>query len=1006
MSEIKKYYRSIDHLEQSEEFKELLQREFPGVDPQNLDAPSRRRFLQLLGASAALATATGCRWEKQEVLTANERALNRLPGVPQHFATAMELGGAARPLVMTSYEGRPIKAEGNDQHAESSGASGAFAQASVLGLYDPDRARNVVQKDGDSRQNISWSEFQSRNKPVMDDLLASRGKGLAVLCEPSSSPTQADLKRRLLETLPNARWHEYAPVNDDLARAGSTLAFGSVYKPQYRLDQTDVLLCLDADLLDSHPGSLRHSREFGARRDPDLGGMIRMYAVESRHTLTGSNADHRLPLRSDQIGAFLSALMAELGVAGASDNSGLGEDSKAGPFLEALAGDLNGHKGRCLVAVGEHQPALVQAMGHRLNEWLENSGKTVAYVQDEIQDRPDGNQSLRELTTAINAGEVDSLWILGGNPAYDCPADIAFGLALLRVRNSYRLGLYEDETSQRCVWHLPMAHFLESWGDGRAWDGSLLLTQPTIAPLYGGKSAIEVLALISFDELTDGHDLVRRTFDRLVDTDEATWRKALHDGFARDSAGRTSSPKVKNLAALSAGPTSRAIENGSLELVFHADASVYDGRFGNNGWLQELPDPMSRMSWDNAAQMGPATAAKLGVTTGDLVRLKQGGHELEVVAYVMPGVAAGSVSLALGYGRTEAGVIGGLSREHVDPVGFDGYRMRGSASPWIAGGLTVETTGKTYPLATVQEHHMIDTVGMEGREERLDFLIRETDAAHYKEEPDFAKKPDEHGPALVSLWDEHPYEGNKWGMAIDMTKCTGCNGCVIACQAENNIPIVGKEQVATGREMHWLRIDRYFSGDVDDPQVASQPMTCQHCENAPCEEVCPVGATMHSSEGLNDMVYNRCVGTRYCSNNCPFKVRRFNYFNYHLDLKEEKNEVRKMVYNPAVTVRARGVMEKCTYCTHKISAARVLSKNEKRDIRDGEIQPACAKSCAADAISFGNLNDPNARVSKEHASKRSYLMLAMLNIKARTSYLARITNPNPALAKPEAKSAH
>ena len=1006
MTEIKKYYRSIDQLEQSPEFRELLQREFPDVDPVQLDPVSRRRFLQLLGASATLASVAGCRWEKQKVMTFNERASNRTPGVPQKFATAMELAGVAQPLVVTTFDGRPIKAEGNLGHPASRGATSAAAQASLLTMYDPERGGGVNPGGaGGAGEDLSYEQFMPQIEALLAELAAAKGSGFAILSGASSSLTMADLRDRLQRKWPSAAWHEYEPISDDERREGSRLAFGSVFRPLLRLDRADVILSLDCDLFGGHPDATRLTREFAARRDPDSGAMNRLYTVESNHTLTGSAADHRLPLRSSLVGSFLSELAAALGVDGLEKTDRVIGQPRIQGYAQALAADLKQARGTGLVVVGDGQPAAVHALAHRLNAWLGNAGKTIEFVREADEDRDSHGDSLRSLVTAIEAGSVKTLLILGGNPVYDAPADIPFGEALSKVATSFHLGLYADETSALCTWHLPMAHFLECWADSRTYDGTLTVAQPTLLPLHGGKSTLEVLALFMGDDLTAGLDLVQRTYRKQVSPEESSWNRALHDGLVAGTAWRTETAAVRSgLPEIPAPDDSLdEVENGRFELTFAADAKLFDGRFSNNGWLQELPGPMTRMCWDNAALIGPSTAARVGVRTGDMVRLEVNGRSLEMAAYVMPGMAQGSVSVALGYGRTAAGAIGGSTELKVDPVGFNTYLLRGSDAAQIATGLRLTATGGRHELAMAQDHHMMDTVGMKGREERIDFLIREGDVGQYEADPEFARKPDAHGPPLVSLWDEHPYEGKRWGMAIDLTKCTGCSACVVACQAENNIPIVGKQRVIEGREMHWLRIDRYFSGDVDAPESASQPIACQQCENAPCEEVCPASATMHTREGLNDMVYNRCIGTRYCSNNCPFKVRRFNFFNYHLDLNKEENEVKKMLFNPDVTVRARGVMEKCSFCTQNIVNARIRSKLEGREVPEDELQPACARTCPADAISFGDLNDPSARVTKDHANKRSYPLLAMLNVKPRNAFLARIRNPNPALARDTAE---
>jgi MoCo/4Fe-4S cofactor protein with predicted Tat translocation signal len=1068
------YWRSLEELEQTDEFRELAAREFPeGAD--TLDGVDRRRFLQLMGASTALAGAASCRWEKTEILPFVERPEGRIPGVPTHYATALELGGVAQPVVVTCYEGRPIKVEGNDAHAGSGGASTSHAQAAILELYDPDRSQ-VVLNGGEAS---SWGAFDAWFEGELTRLTATGGEGLAILADASSSPTMERLAKALAGRLPKARLAQYDPVARDAERAGASLAYGKPVRTHYRLDGARVIASFDSDLLDTHPDQLRHSRGFAAGRRPESGAMNRLYAVESRFSTTGSLADHRLPVRTESVGAVLAALEAALvakglsvpaswGQASTAPSGSLFDQERTKKFVAALADDLYAHRGECLVAVGPHLAPEVQALAHRVNTLLGAIGKTVVLTDDPMGARSVGFGGLAELVGAMNAGQVETLFVLGGNPAYAAPADVDVRGAMAKVGTVVRLGLYDDETSQGATWQLPQAHAFESWGDARAWDGSWCVTQPLIRPLYAGRTAIELLADLAGETYAEPMELVRRTASG---ADDAAWRRTLHDGFAADSAAAAISPAGRAIPALqfSASALSAGVpSNGQLELVLHADAKVWDGRFANSGWLQELPEFMTKLTWDNAALIGPATAKALGVKNEQLVKLSIGGRELECAVYVMPGQAAGSVALALGYGRTHAGHIGGLTTADVPSVGFDSYRLLSSAG-FVAGGLTVSSTGRKYALATTQDHHQIDSTGLVEREARIDELVRHQTLEQYTEHPDAMQEAllGVHYPPLKSLWKEFEYDGNKWGMSIDLSTCTGCNACVVACQAENNIPIVGKDQVANGREMQWIRIDRYFEtgaapekvytgghgdhhgdshgeghgddhgdghasngvdlstksagllaglagggddhgseaevvrphGELDEenPRVHRQPVACIQCEMAPCEQVCPVAATVHSDEGLNAMVYNRCIGTRYCSNNCPVKVRRFNFFNYHKDLKKEENAVKKLAFNPEVTVRARGVMEKCTYCVQRIQKVKIEARNAKRAIQDGEIVTACQQTCPADAIAFGDLNDKESKVAKMHDLARSYDLLAYLNIKPRTAYLARITNPNPAL---------
>jgi molybdopterin-containing oxidoreductase family iron-sulfur binding subunit len=646
---------------------------------------------------------------------------------------------------------------------------------------------------------------------------------------------------------------------------------------------------------------------------------------------------------------------------------------------------------------GPRQPPEVHAAVHRINAALGNVGQTLAYTADPEPDRPSHVEAIRALAADIAAHKVDTLVILGGNPAYDAPADLGLADALGSVAVRIRLGPYEDETSARSMWYLPQAHFLESWGDARSYDGTYSIQQPLIEPLHGGHSAIELLALLLGDAQPKAEQLVRATFKQIAgDKDfEARWSQSLQDGLLAGSRWPQETPKLVEPGRVEPSPP--AAGDQAWEIVFCQDASVYDGRFANNGWLQEMPDPMTRITWDNAAVMSPATAHTLGVSDNTLVRLKYAGRQCELPVYVMPGQADRSIAVALGYGRTAAGQVGGI-RGTVESVGGNVYALRTSRAMDFDVGLSIEPTAATHVLAVVQDHHAIDAVGYAARAERAGELVREATLAHYREHPDFARHVVEQ-PELKSLWDEKAAEGRRWGMTIDLSKCIGCNACVVACNAENNVPIVGRERVLRGREMHWIRVDRYFKGDPQDPQAVHQPVACQQCEMAPCEQVCPVAATVHSKEGLNDMVYNRCVGTRYCANNCPYKVRRFNFFNYHKNLEDSGNEVLKMLYNPEVTVRQRGVMEKCTYCVQRIQAVKIHAKNEGRPIVDGEIRTACQQVCPAQAILFGDLADANSAVAKAQADSRAYGMLAEMNFRPRTMYLARIRNPNPELEK-------
>ncbi|MFH1176835.1 MAG: 4Fe-4S dicluster domain-containing protein, partial [Acidobacteriota bacterium] len=923
-----------------------------------------------------------------------------IPGVPQQFATVLERSGAATGVLVTSYDGRPVKIEGNPLHPASQGAADALMQASLLELYDPDRSRQVIRREGGQTVAQSWDDFLAQAMPHFAALRQRGGERLAVLAEASSSPSLRRLRRRFAETLPQAHWYEYEPLSRDNERAGTALLFGKPHRPLLHLDRARVIVSLDADLLGDHPAALAHARGFAGTRRAEGGAMSRLWVAESVLSLTGAAADHRVATPARRIAPLAAQLVGQLIAHLKSSDFGPLEDfvqllarvagaPVAPGFVAGALADLENVLGQAVVIAGPRQPAEVHALAHLANVALGVVGNTITYVADQDGERPDHVEALAALVAAMGSGAVDTLLILGGNPAYDAPADLDFATSLKKVPTTVRLGLFDDETSQLCTWHLPRSHALESWGDARAWDGTISVAQPLIEPLYGGKTALELVALVLGESVTASHEIVRETLRQMSGTPdfEGVWRRTLHDGVLAGSAFPEVRPQ-EQLAALAdragalAGGSAGAAEVGALEAVFVADASVHDGRFANNAWLQELPDPLTRLTWGNAALLSPATAAALSVATGDLLRLSLGGCELEIAAYILPGQPDGSVALPLGYGRRAAGKAG-------NGVGFDTYRLRRRAAMGFDSGLTVTRTGARYRLAMTQDHHAIDRVGFAERGLRIGSLVREGTLAEYLAHPEFVKEQAEH-PAPSPLFRELAYDGeHQWAMAIDLSACIGCGACAVACQAENNIAVVGKDQVARGREMHWIRVDRYFGGPPEDPRVVFQPVACQHCENAPCEQVCPVGATVHSREGLNEMVYNRCVGTRYCSNNCPYKVRRFNFLNYYKSFAA----VEKMAHNPEVTVRSRGVMEKCTYCVQRIEAVKIAAGNERRPIRDGEITPACAQTCPAQAIVFGDLRDRASRVAALRAHQRAYGLLAELHTEGRTTYLAKLRNP-------------
>jgi molybdopterin-containing oxidoreductase family iron-sulfur binding subunit len=788
----------------------------------------------------------------------------------------------------------------------------------------------------------------------------------------------------ILQAEPRALWHQYAPVNRDSEMAGIETAFGQRLSPVYDFTQADVIVSLDSDFLTEGPGSVRYSKDFASRRRVFEGGrsITRFYSAESYPTSSGTLADHRLPVRASEFEALVAALADELGLPG-SGSRPVHLNASTVAWLEAAAVDLESNRGRSVVIAGESASPECQAVVHAINDWLGNSGNTVNYC-DSIEARPvDCGDSLRRLVSDMSAGEVDILLILGSNPIYETPADLGFQEAFLNVERRIHVGLYEDETAELSHWHLPEAHYLESWGDARAFDGRVCFTQPLIEPLYQGKTHAEVLSLFAGNP-TGSLELLKSHWSATAGADgfNARWRKWLHDGFSTEFDSPIVRPtlQVEQLAIASRSLENRESDSPGLELIFRPDPTVYDGSFSNNGWLQECPKPLTKLTWDNAAIISPALAQREGLETTQVVEVNVGDRSLEIPVWVLPGHPDRSVTIHLGYGRRTTGRIG-------TGTGFDAYQLRSVSSPWLRTGAAIRRTEGKHALASTQMHSNIE---LEGPEAEKRHLVRVGTLDDFEHDPEFVHHVGHDIPSDLSIFPDWEYEGYAWGLSVDLSACTGCNACVVACQAENNIPIVGKEMVAKGREMQWIRIDRYFQGDLDQPQVHNQPVMCMHCEQAPCEPVCPVGATVHSDEGLNDMVYNRCVGTRYCSNNCPYKVRRFNFLKYN----DTETSVVKMMRNPDVTVRVRGVMEKCTYCVQRINQARITARTEDRDIRDGEIKTACQQVCPSEAILFGDINDADSEVSRSKANPLNYGILEELGNRPRTSYLAKMRNPN------------
>ncbi|MBV9865537.1 MAG: TAT-variant-translocated molybdopterin oxidoreductase [Abitibacteriaceae bacterium] len=1070
----KQYWRSIEELADAPAFQEYVSREFPRQAPASWQALDRRDFLKLMGASLALAGLAGCAYQPAEqIIPYVEQPEQLIPGKPLFYASAMTLGGYAQGILTESQMGRPVKIEGNPDHPAVKGRTDVWMQATLYSLYDPDRSQNTLEQGVVS----TWDSFVGmltvpgdNGKSFLDTLHATGGAGLRILTETVTSPTLADQLTRLLAAFPAAKWHQYEPVNYDGARAGSRMAFGVDVDPIYHFDKAKRIVSLDSNFLLDLPGHVRYAADYISGRKVNKSSteadLNRLYVVESTTTITGMMADHRLPMKASQVEGFARALAGQLGVAGVNGQT----IPAAQSWLAPLVKDLQAHHGACLIVPGEFQPPIVHALAHAMNQALGAVGTTVDYVTPVAARPEEQTTSLSSLISDIKAGTVKTLLILGGNPVHNTPADLNLGDALVGAggdpkKNPNRpltihLGTHYDETAALSDWHIPEAHTLEAWGDARAYDGTVSIIQPLVRPLYEEvRTPYEVLSAFLGEGSRPSYDIVRGYWESRHSPAPANaplaaqqaaasafdkyWQKVLHDGVMPNTAARPATVTVKANFAAAAAPVPAA-DNG-WEVVFRPDHGVWDGRYANNGWLQELPRPLTNVSWDGVAIISPASAEQIGVANEHLIEVAHNGKKVSAPVWIMPGQPDGSVTLQLGFGRTRAGKIG------TDTGSYNAYQVRTSKAPWFDAIDKPATTGERYWLATTQHHHAIDT----GTPKELDntyergliqhTTITEFMKGHYGAEEGEEEKnpnlfpnewpsdtqnpaPGEHiepkheGPnarlpitsaqvggkdvrgnnehSLAKYPEQVPLYGEyQWGMAIDIHSCIGCNACILGCQSENNIPVVGKTEVARGREMHWLRVDTYYQGSLENPATYFQPRPCMHCEKAPCELVCPVEATSHSAEGINEQTYNRCIGTKYCSNNCPYKVRRFNFLQYS----DQETPQIKLMKNPDVTVRSRGVMEKCTYCIQRVSEARIQAEKEERPIRDGEIVTACAQACPTDAIVFGNINDPNSRVSKLKVQPHNYGMLTELNTKPRTTYLARVFNPNPDIPSEGAK---
>ena len=1034
----RRYWRSLDELSDTPEFKEWLHREFPQGASDELDGPNRRHFLKIMAASFAFAgVATlggGCRRPEEKLEPFGQQPTDYIYGKPEFYATAMPTRTGAVPLVAKSYEGRPIKVEGNALYPGGNGGTDRYAQASILDLYDVDRAKQFTH-DG---KTVSRDEALNFLDDLSKKFAANQGEGLSFLAESSTSPSRARLQKIIADKFPKAQWFTYDAIDSGIHQRAATQAFGQSVKPVFHFDKAKVILSLDCDFLGGEDDGHNHIARFAKGRKVENGGMSRLYAVESLFTLTGANADHRLRVPASELIRIAAQLQWESARILGMMPSALLEpkpEGVDGKWIVECAKDLLANKGQCLVVAGQRQPLVVHLMAYAMNQALGNIGKTVELI-------PAQEPVALDLTSLDAA--TDTLVILGGNPVYNLNWSP-------KAKTIVRLGYCEDETAGKSAWNFPSTHYLESWGDATTSDGVVVPVQPLIQPLFGALTELEFLARVAGESPTNPYDIVRTTFGN---SDEM-WKQFLFNGFGADEKPASAKVVLSGItiakALAKAKPVSASKEN--LEVVFYRDAKMDDGRYANNGWMQELPDPITKMTWDNAVLVSRKTARELGVQNGDLVEITLNGRSVTGPIWTQPGMADYSLGLALGYGREKAGRVG-------TGVGFNAYKI--FSGKYIETGATIRKTGATHVLATTQSHW-----SMEGRP-----AVREANLGEYEQHKDFAEKMSgEEPPVVKSLYPNPLDEAKKtalhqWGMAIDLTSCVGCGTCVLACQSENNIPIVGKDQVLRGREMHWMNIHRYYTSDpkkknnpslfdfnadenqsdvnqqfaewIDDVQAVNQPMLCQHCEAAPCENVCPVNATVHDQEGLNVMAYNRCIGTRYCANNCPYKVRRFNYLDYNKrplsELKgplyatpllhktggewdmlrwwknpnsgmrdQEEWDLIKMAMNPDVTVRMRGVMEKCTYCTQRIEQAKIAQKvkaGASDDVRLTEAagnipKTACQQACPAQAIVFGDVSDPNSAVSKLKDLERNYSVLGKLLTKPRTTYLARIRNPNP-----------
>ncbi len=986
------YWKSLKDISSEDDYNRFLKQSEHNVD----NGLSRRNFLSLIAASVALAGLEGCKKPVQKIIPYVEAEIGTIPGIPKYYASTLPFKNNALGVVIENHDERPVKVEGNEKHPTTLGKSNSFAQASTLEMYDPDRARGVKFEGN----KVDWNEYLKFAKSLND----GNGKGLAVLMQESSSPTIKSIQEDFKKNLPNADWVVYESVNNENLYDGIELAFSKRLQPLYRLEKAQIIVSLGSDFLGVDDNNIYHTRKFAQNRNiiDENSTMNRLYVAESSISSTGSSADHRLNVPQYEMESLLAELAYELKQLGLRIEAKKVKSSN-NLWVKAAAKDLFDGRGESIIIGGSslskefHQ--LIALINYNLKAPVDYYPLNMSQVSS--------IKNFESLCNDMKNGKINNLIILGANPVYDSPVDFDFAESLKKVKNSVHLTNIIDETSKLCSWNIAMNHYFECWGDAMTYDGHVSIVQPQIMPLFDSKSIIQVLSPIIHSKEQSAYDTVKNVWKSNIIKSgnfEREWDKVLHDGLYKK-------PIFKKVNVRPASKISTAVlnnyslDNDKFEIVFCPSSSVYDGRYANNGWLQEIPKPITSLTWDNAALISMKVAKKLNIKNGQMLEISVGDNTINIPAFITPGQNQKSITLELGYGRKFNGRIG-------NEVGFNVYPLRSSESPSFILNGSIKVLNETYPLASTQDHHGLeddkyaapgfDDLANKEAQSRIPELVKQSTLDYYKDNPDWVqKKVEQHKPDKNRSWADHSMynpdwdysKGPQWGMSIDLTSCTSCNACSIACQSENNIPVVGKQQVMNGREMHWIRIDNYFAGDPDNPEVSTQSVACVHCELAPCESVCPVAATTHSSDGVNQMTYNRCLGTRYCANNCPYKVRKFNFYNYTKDLPE----VVQMAMNPDVSIRFRGVMEKCTYCYQRISSARITAENEGREIKDGDFQVACQQSCPADAIKFGDINDPNSEVSKAKRRNRDYALLAHLGTAPRTTYLAKIRNQNPML---------